>query len=715
MKYLVLGLVAACGSPHAGLGSDAGHGDAPGVVADASIDARPDAPPDAPPDAALPPPCSTTVDLDGDGLGWECDPVEHISIPNTEGGSGPTAHLYDGVFAAVFGTHCNSGPCTDRVAIEVRPDRAMVRRSDSGLPEDAWLKASSVGGPCVDAEHSVWWSSTATGMTGTLSSLGVFSPIASPLLDGCVTIGDETVLLGMATNPLVDAPMTSLMVPSGGALLPFASADFGSLYINPTIGIGFAPAILGIAGRSSSSTAMLMQARPGELTPSEVLVDGAPTTVVDVAERLPSTDNDAHGELNARSPVSQFFVRRNSKAYIVAITATTVQWWLLPRTDLSCSRSPSDVVYCLAAEAPQVLSLYIVHGNAVVPVFEHVENDDPAAMIEVFGSTLQVIRFGESYWAVDAAGDVTLLTASLVRTRRSLRDDAVVVTGVSATGSLVLVRYRPALGREEITIENGIDAGFTPSVFLTAEGDTIIGGAANLYVVQATFNVGLPLLGAATGVAGFARGDTTVVIANNALYAYDELGPGPRLTQLVAPLPNQHAVPLDPDHGAPTNYFAYGAGTARVARIAYTGMTPTLVERSCVDVPEATRMYGRTHDGVPVAACMNLTESYVLALTTSQPEVTAHYGGLVMFYLDHRFAEHPVVAYSGRAWTSGHDTICLASHPERCWRMTGAGREMLDADSVADWFSLFTFDVGATIDVWIVRPLGLGEEPQPIP
>lgn len=32
-----------------------------------------------------------------------------------------------------------------------------------------------------------------------------------------------------------------------------------------------------------------------------------------------------------------------------------------------------------------------------------------------------------------------------------------------------------------------------------------------------------------------------------------------------------------------------------------------------------------------------------------------------------------VVARSGQAWGSGQDTMCLASHPERCWRFTGVG------------------------------------------
>src|SRR4051812_96461 len=164
MKFVVLGLVVACSSPH-GSSVDASLGGDASSVIDASRD--------APADGAVPmPPCSTTVDLDGDGLGWECDPVEHLSLTNT----GTTylwyRYLSRGTFAAHIGIHCTgfSGACPDHAAIEIAPDRAVIRRSDSGLLQDTWLHNATIGGPCIDADHTVWWSSSATAMTGTIGT-----------------------------------------------------------------------------------------------------------------------------------------------------------------------------------------------------------------------------------------------------------------------------------------------------------------------------------------------------------------------------------------------------------------------------------------------------------------------------------------------------------------------------------------------------------------
>lgn len=707
MKYLVLGLVVACSSPRAGI-FDANHGDDASIAVDASVDAPPDAPPT--------PPCSTIVDLDGDGLGWECDPVEHISLPNAAHGFMWFAYLADTTFAAQVGFNCSGSFCTEHAAIEVRPDRAMIRRSDSGLPEDAWLQSSTIGGPCIDSDHAVWWSSSNSGMTGTIDTTGSFAPVASPMLGGCIVVGDTAALLGMTNDTSQPATLTSVMAPGGGALHPFATANFGRID-NVSIDVGFSPAILGVAGQLTSSSATLVQARPGELAPSDVIVDGSSTAVVDVASRLPSTDGGGSIFDNyARSPTSRFYVRRGGNAYYVAITATDVQWAKLPRTDLGCFRGSNDGVYCTGLDMwpTRMTSMFAVRGTTVVPVFDHEDPADPSAILTTAGATLQMIQWGLKIWVLDAANQVTLLAATLANPRTTVRDDIALVAGVSSTGDLTLVRYRPAQGPEEITIEHGVDPSFVPTVIATVEGDAIVGGASDTFIVPATTNVVAPLHLANVGLAGFSRGDSTVVVAGNALYAYDELGPGPRLTMLVAPLPGLHAVALDPDRGAPTDYFAYGE-LARVARIVYAGTTPALVEAPCVGDPAQVYMLGRDHDGIPIAACETQLESFVFQLATAGPQLVAHFQSEASFFRDSRLAEHPVVAWGGQSFVTFQDTVCLASHPERCWRINGSTRTMLGIDSFADTFTYLSYDIGTAVNLWIMRPLGLGEEPQPVP
>ncbi|HET9988200.1 MAG TPA: hypothetical protein VFQ65_06765, partial [Kofleriaceae bacterium] len=369
-------------------------------------------------------------------------------------------------------------------------------------------------------------------------------------------------------------------------------------------------------------------------------------------------------------------------------------------------------------------TVVVVRGSTAVLVYDHEPPNGGSTALTPAGKMMQTIQWGSKIWVIDPANQSSVLASGLANPRSAVRDDVALAVGVSAAGDLVLERYHTGTGREEITIEHGVDQTFASTVIVTAEGDAIVGGVDDTYVVPAAASVAAHLNLPNVGLLGFSRGDSTVVVAGSALYAYDELGPGPRLTMLVAPLSGLEAVALDPDSGAPTNYFAYGFFT-QVARITYTGTTPALVEAACVGMPSQAHLVGRDRNGVPIAVCGVDSESYVFELEPTGPKAVAHFESSVRLYEDRRLADHPVVAWGGQSVHAPHDdVICLASQPDRCWRipfldspivLTHADTTM-NVDSVADTFSVLVEDISPTsVDLWVVRPLGPGEEPQPLP
>lgn len=701
MKYLVLGLVAACSSPHAL--SDAGSSDA-AVVDDATIDAPPDAPG---------PPCSTTIDLDGDGLGWECDPVEHLSLANASNPYPWFAYLADGVFAAHVGFHCSGASCADNAAIEIRPDRMTLRRSDSGLPEDAWLRSPTVGGPCIDAAHTVWWSSSATGMTGTLDSAGAFTPVASPLIGACIVVGNRTALLAMTTSDSPLGELTSTVAPGGGTLHPVATADFGRLDALK-IDVAFAPAVIALASQSS-----LLQLHPGDTAPSDVIVEGSATTIVDEVTPIPADGGHSAFDNYVRSPVARYLVRRGGVAYVVSITATETVWARLPRTDVTCRRSPNDAVtYCDARDTPDgtTASLYAIRGSIVRPVFELLAGDAAPAVIT--GTSLQLIQRGDRVWAFDTGNNVALLNDDLTTVHTAVRDDVAFVVGVRASAmARAEVKRFGITGFPSMSLDHGADATYNPSMLVTPEYDLLVGGVAQMYVIQHQNPYADPF-GGSPVFTGFTRGTNTVLVKGNQLWAYNRFGAsgGPGFGLITTGEPGMRAYPLDPAHGPPTEYFAFGgSGPARIGKLYYDMMAPELLEVPCSGTPEQVHAYGSTHEGVPVAACQTSSDTYVFELPPTAPKLVAHFESEATIYADSRLADRPVVAWSGHSRTTHADTICRASSPGACWRIPFGTRTTLGVDSVADTFTLLVHAAATNLDLWILRPLGSGEEPQPVP
>jgi hypothetical protein len=117
---------------------------------------------------------------------------------------------------------------------------------------------------------------------------------------------------------------------------------------------------------------------------------------------------------------------------------------------------------------------------------------------------------------------------------------------------------------------------------------------------------------------------------------------------------------------------------------------------------------GRTTAGIPIL----ISPGLVALLKPTGPVTVMHFAGVVAIVpiLDFRYAAPPVIG-----WYGGQ-TACLASHPERCWRMYGSTIFPFAADSEADTFSLMSFaDLNnGQYRVDVIRAIDGGQVAQPL-
>ena len=98
------------------------------------------------------------ADLDGDGLGWVCDPVESVTLPTTltVAGNGWFA-LHGKTFAGVAPLGCTSNypPTCAEALVTASPYGKAVVRTDSTDPGDAWAAHVGFGGVSVIAGDQI--------------------------------------------------------------------------------------------------------------------------------------------------------------------------------------------------------------------------------------------------------------------------------------------------------------------------------------------------------------------------------------------------------------------------------------------------------------------------------------------------------------------------------------------------------------------------------
>lgn len=727
MKYLVLGLVAACSSPHHASPDAGGH------VGDALIDASVDAPVSDDLDGDGVPngvdDCPTVydpaqVDPDHDGVGWACDSLEHFDIA----AHSPTVFpgkLVGQTFALHVVSFDGQGNHTD-IAAQIDLSGFGVGRTDSTLAADAWLSDSQVTGPCITGDQRVWWSRRDHLETGTRDTVtGQFSPLAAQTIATCSETNGATSLFGLTDSnaPAAQVIPTTFAVPVGATLPVLASAPLGfSAQGQPGVRVTTAPPIITLTAETGVATSSLVKENPGDLATTDVIVDGAPATDLDEVVPL---DVPLGYET---APVASYCVRRGANVYHAGIAQSATTWTSLPFSacpTASTLLAGSKATFLRGTHAAGTTTIARIVDGQATTVFDN-EPGDALSAAYAGGDDLQTVMVHEGtttkVWAV-ASSSVLIASTPTDASTSTYRDTAHVLEIVPTTGGmgdLVLVRYRAATGREQFTIQTGVPTYLTYKVVTTAEGGAIVGGSGQVFALGRT-STAVTLLGAAALDFGAARGDTTVVFARTTtstfqsrIYAYDELGGTPRITALTANIDANVPFVLDPYVGAPTDWFTYGV-VCSYGHIVYSGTVPAL--QSAANCQAAGRVVGRTTAGIPVFISTGL----VALLKPTGPETVMHFNGLVPIIpiFDFKRATPPVIgwygAYADPTILNGF-TSCLASHPDHCWRHHSSSISQVAADADTDTFSIMTFgDLNnGQYRVEIIRAIDGGVATQPL-
>jgi hypothetical protein len=280
---VVVAMVSACSSPHGG------SPDAPG-------DAQPDAPcigPDRDGDGV----CDSEdvcpdvfdpgqADLDGDGVGWMCDPLESISLPALQTfGLGTSIH--GDTFAGAVAYSCSDTFTCDWATVAVNAYGKALSRADSSLPQDVWTAQTNLTGPYITSDDHVFWSRRFMDEIGTVDlRSGAYSKVVDGFFWNSVVLDDAHVFWQIRTAESTNE--LELRVPESGQLTQIGLAPDGMASLtflltrDPNPMYGFA--VQNLDGTSSVETytagdtsPVVINANVPKLT-SLLLVDGTVPT-----------------------------------------------------------------------------------------------------------------------------------------------------------------------------------------------------------------------------------------------------------------------------------------------------------------------------------------------------------------------------------------------------------------------------------------------------
>jgi hypothetical protein len=606
------------------------------------------------------------LDLDGDHIGWACDPVEsttmHAEHATTDSSLRFAASLLDDTFAAELRSCTNAGGCSSSIlAASARGGRNVP--SNSSDPKDAWLIGQTdLQGPFLTADHRVLWSRDAdTGeldlMTGTYATRATGFVSGSYDLNKSLTLVGERPTLGVADQQL-DAPQPD------GSLLTIAQVTAAGI---PQFNRVPGSSTITVVYPKNDGTSSLRTFMSGATAAAEVLVNGDP--LVNPEPLFPSGSDDV-----------VFCVPGPPGSYVqLTASATTVASSLASGCNVGQPAVAGPTLLFVGGEANNTITGDFIRANQSGVIFTEQANGPTFTA----GHEIPVVQLGGidnavgSVWVVAPDNSVHQLTSTLRGIQISTAGQTVHILGVDGTGvlgNLVLVRYTPTLGVQQVTIDTN-ESPPAGVLVTTAEGAAIVqGDFANMFVVPSgsmtKTTTSLTLVNAGSK----ARGDQTALSTTTGLYAYDEVNGVPRFTQLAAGT-STVIYPIDLPNVETSKYFTYsGAGTTcSIARIDEVNGTPALAQMPCAPdgLANQTAVVGPDPAGDLVvqlpANSQFSSQLYVLGASTIT-EVAV--GNSIQPVIDRDASPPTVVGWIGSDATSGF--ACLARHPDHCWTVPSA-------------------------------------------
>lgn len=674
-RLFVLAILAACGSsPHQK--PDGGPADAGTDGADAAPDSATCTSPtdtdgdgicdslDVCPDVADP----GQVDLDGDHIGWMCDPIESVTmdadgIPQTT-----PVSIHEDTFAARTVIQCSSGypPCGHEL-LEVSGAGMVLARSDSTAAADAWQAIAAapwLEGPLVTADDRVLWSRGYNiGDTGDYDlATRTFTSRASGVLDSDI---NETVMNGTLPEALglstTQDELTHVLVdvkPDGTLPTVATAQGFSNLVAGDSLAIPNTPRAI-VTVRNNFHTGLQLYTR-GASALADILAGGTPLTGLDELEWL-VIDGAPGG----------FCALRAGHAYAVTWDAAgTVSTYELPAADCldvaATDRGGARIFY-------KGSGTRAVLGYTFAGAFHALASDQSVYFVNdtlpLYFSTFDTV------WKIDTNGTASQIASNLDAPIVSVAGTTVHILshhGDPANGTWDLTRIRPNQATASVTLLANQPNAIGASVFTTAEGAALVSFGGNAPSVIVPSQSMTPVTSTIGDFAGGIRDGRTVVFSNpqqtGAPYVYSETNGTPQLTlldsagagmgyTLIDAGPTQH----------PTSWFAYGNQTTGCKLARFT--TGTTLETIPCDSAAQISELGTRADGALLVADGHV---YALASTGGQ-RIGVGYGASFDTMIFDTTASPPILVGWDHAEDASKRFACLAMQPQRCWEYPTPG------------------------------------------
>lgn len=689
-----------------------------GATADASADSgmAPDAPPtdtdgdgvfdhvDVCPTIADP----AQVDLDGDHIGWMCDPVESTTIQHTGIPSYFKLAVRGDTAGASFQYDCATGTCQS-AALSVGP--GGVSRADSHTA--AWLLGRPNWG-WVSGENRVLWSFI-QGDIG-IGEHNAATQTFTTKYDGNLQGGDEFGVRRFERDQLTVLP--SYSPTQGYALLePRANGDLFIIaesardYDVKAI-TGHDPANL-LFTTSSPTSQSVQRFAPGA-TASETVTAGSVAL---------SHAYETRAIISWPGVLMGLCADQDGARYFVPTDDGAVSGQVLPLP--SCNVAGAQTLdHRLRVIVAGIDGFHPTGGVAfVLDGVMHPLAISPYG-VEVFGRSVPAaIRATvpggvQSVTAVSATGMTHLVASNVTESLVSIEGETVHVLARRGADH-VLFRYRNG-SVSEVTLP-AYSATTDETVLLTTKE-----GAALISTLTTAFVVPSQTMTASAidfhGLRGFVRADATLFFASHnqagskpALYSYSEVGSVPQYAALtVESNATLYAYPLDGFDGALTSWFAYVKdGICLLARPELVGTTVNLVgDVPCLagavidGVTHDNKLIVRTGDHVAVEQLHLLDGDTMTKVASSSRQFRLMYATP---------DSHLVLGWMGSDSTS-NEFLCLGTHPERCWSPplathTWAAPVAGQPDAM---HAVFLEQLSGAVKFTSIKAIGPGTRPQPL-
>ncbi|HVK86901.1 MAG TPA: hypothetical protein VM513_22435 [Kofleriaceae bacterium] len=646
------------------------------------------------------------VDLDGDHIGWLCDPVEATTIQHTGISSDFRLAVRGDTAGANFRYGCQTGTCQS-AALSVGPGGVSLADSNT----DTWLAAGPNWG-WVSGENRVLWSFS----EGGLGEQNAASNTFTTKYDGVLLGGDEVGTVRFERDQLTVLPSYS-QTQGHGLLEPHENGDVLVIAesANPydiKVITGHDPANLLFTVLSPTSRS-LQRFVPGATASEAVLVGSVALSHV----------SDVRSIMASAGALMGVCAEQDDVRYLIPTDDNSVSSQVLPLP--SCNvygtqttdRRLRVIVARIDGAHPMGGAMFVLdgvmHPLQIAPYgVEVVGQSLPAAIRTSSSGGAQFVH------AVTATGAVHLVADNVAEAIVSSEGDTIHV--VAKRGSdRVLFRYRDGTVSE--TTLPAFTATLDEMTLLTTKE-----GAALISTFETAFVVPSQSMTASAidfdHLRGFVRGDATLFVASHnassskpALYSYSELGGVPQYSALTAEsTATLHAYPLDSVDGARTEWFAYVKDDACVlARPEVSSSTVNLLGNvSCLagasidGVTRDNKLVVRVVDNVSLEQLYLLDGDTLTKVASSSTQVRLMYATQ-----DSRV----VIGWVGRD-TTNENFVCLGTHPERCWTpplatYTWAAPVTGQPDSM---HVVFLEQMSGSVKFTSIKAIGPGTRPQPL-